>query len=762
MSEEVITGRKLQTRKSNCCPVFGFPAEMRENQLPTYGDIMKNFLSFRHAMKPNDTCKEPTVVDVAMKLAPIIEKLWHKASLPIISHKRVVEKIRLYHDKYRNLLKPLKSRQGDQSYEAKIQCFAAEANSQLFDISACKCLDFQTCKCPLDRKVPTAERLFLSDQRSARNMMIGGVDLKTTTTIMRREKRKKQAADFALKRLKSTVSNDIEGDDEDLAVEDSADDHVSDMDVAEQEDSNYISSQTIEQPSRKKQTQSQMRLNLAKVAQECDRYGVSDRCAASIVSAVLEDVGLVNASDCSKVIDRSKLRRERTKVRMRLQTESKKTLSGGGLYFDGRKDRTRVIQKKGAKYYARVINEEHVSLVHEPESQYLGHIAPSSGHASSIVTGILHFLRTNEIDTDGLMAIGCDGTNVNTGAVGGVISLLEKELGRSLQWFICLLHANELPLRHLVQKLDGGTRGPSVFSGAIGKALPNCEELPVAHFNSIEFENCPPVDGSDLSTDQKYLHDMCQAISSGHCPESLAMQKPGPVVHSRWLTTANRLLRLYIATEKPNHNLVSLATYVVKVYAPIWFSVKTNSACSEGARHVWKMIKLSRYLKPELRAVVDSVIQRNGYSCHSENLLLAMLTDERSHIRELACRRILAARRENVSTTTRQFRVPKLNFAADDYIDLVTWSTTDRCEPPLLKQVSDSELQACIQNSAKILQLPQLPCHTQATERCIKLVTEASAAVCGPERRDGFIRSRIASRKLMKTFNTKAEYRLAE
>ena len=38
-----------------------------------------------------------------------------------------------------------------------------------------------------------------------------------------------------------------------------------------------------------------------------------------------------------------------------------------------------------------------------------------------------------------------------------------------------------------------------------------------------------------------------------------------------------------------------------------------------------------------------------------------------------------------------------------------------------------------------IIQLPQFPCHTQTVERCIKLVTEASAAGSGQEQRDRFI-----------------------
>jgi len=35
------------------------------------------------------------------------------------------------------------------------------------------------------------------------------------------------------------------------------------------------------------------------------------------------------------------------------------------------------------------------------------------------------------------------------------------------------------------------------------------------------------------------------------------------------------------------------------------------------------------------------------------------------------------------------------------------------------------------------------PCHTQAVERCIKVVTGASQSVCGKNQREGFIRTRL-------------------
>ena len=48
---------------------------------------------------------------------------------------------------------------------------------------------------------------------------------------------------------------------------------------------------------------------------------------------------------------------------------------------------------------------------------------------------------------------------------------LELLLKRPLQWSICLLHLNELPLRHIFMELNSSTNGPGIFSGPIRKLL---------------------------------------------------------------------------------------------------------------------------------------------------------------------------------------------------------------------------------------------------------------------------------------------------
>lgn len=70
--------------------------------------------------------------------------------------------------------------------------------------------------------------------------------------------------------------------------------------------------------------------------------------------------------------------------------------------------------------------------------------------------------------------------------MGGAIRLMEDELDKSLQWLVCLLHCNELPLRALLLHLDGKTAGPSQFKGPIGKLLDGCEKLPIVKFVPVK------------------------------------------------------------------------------------------------------------------------------------------------------------------------------------------------------------------------------------------------------------------------------------
>ena len=61
-------------------------------------------------------------------------------------------------------------------------------SSQLFDIAACKCCDFEACCCDRDKRIPP-ERKLIADQRRERKMMIGAIDRKTTSAMKKKKYR---------------------------------------------------------------------------------------------------------------------------------------------------------------------------------------------------------------------------------------------------------------------------------------------------------------------------------------------------------------------------------------------------------------------------------------------------------------------------------------------------------------------------------------------------------------------------------------------
>ena len=95
-----------------------------------------------------------------------------------------------------------------------------------------------------------------------------------------------------------------------------------------------------------------------------------------------------------------------------------------------------------------------------------------------------------------------------------------------------------------------------------------------------------------------------------------------------------------------------------------------------------------------------------------------------------------------------------INIKAKAYYKLIDLDDQDVTEPPAVSHLSNEHLQSIY---GKKLEL-KIPCHNQAVERHIKVVTEASMLVSGFERRDGLIRQKLKSRKLMKCYNTKKQF----
>ena len=497
------------------------------------------------------------------------------------------------------------------------------------------------------------------------------------------------------------------------------------------------------------------------LAEACDRTVVSDRAASFIASSVLEDVGSIQKEDFNSVIDRNKIRRARKRVRSEHQQNDKTTLLLQGIHFDGRKDKTMAQEEIDNVKHKRTVIKEHIVLVQEPESHYVGHFTSASGSAAAITSGIFNFLETNSFSTDGIVAVGCDGTAVNTGRKGGVIHMVKMRLQRPVQWIIRLLHCNELSLRHLIEDLHGKTTGPKGFTGPLGRQLNNCEKLSVAEFDAIVSPNIE-INDTELSTDQKYLLDIYRAVSGGSCSSSLAARNPGKMVHSRWLTTANRFLRIYVSTNEPSSNLIKIVQFIMTVYVPVWFNIKKNSSFIEGAKHFFEMMRLPQTMPERTRAIANKVLQRNCFFAHQENIFVSMINDNDRCIRKLGWRRILKARSQELSIgKVRNFVMPELHFNSLRYYKMINWKAIEQTEPPITRTIPERQIKEFIENGNKPDGLtPQFPCHSQAAERLVRTVTKPSASVSGIEKRDEFIRSSLCSRTKIPRFESKKDYKI--
>ena len=116
-----------------------------------------------------------------------------------------------------------------------------------------------------------------------------------------------------------------------------------------------------------------------------------------------------------------------------------------------------------------------------------------------------------------------------------------------------------------------------------------------------------------------------------------------------------------------------------------------------------------------------------------------MLSDEDSETRSRAVQTIHQCRQEvqqQQQSEARPFVLPKINFEATDYTELLDWTSEFITEPPLTMSLSEAELESIC---AAPLQVNDFPVHTVAVERTVKVVTEASRVIVGDQQRHGWI-----------------------
>ena len=150
--------------------------------------------------------------------------------------------------------------------------------------------------------------------------------------------------------------------------------------------------------------------------------------------------------------------------------------------------------------------------------------------------------------------------------------------------------------------------------------------------------------------------------------------------------------------------------------------------------------------------------------------------DSNETLRKLAYSRILKARRSVNQGTKRVFKVPKINFDAQNYGDMISWDTeylttagssasdleyiVSYTEPPVLSDLSEADLLRVVEEGKVPRVIYDLPCHNQRVERAIKLVSQMATKVARKEDRDGMIHAVISSRAELPTFETKKDFKM--
>jgi len=83
---------------------------------------------------------------------------------------------------------------------------------------------------------------------------------------------------------------------------------------------------------------------------------------------------------------------------------------------------------------------------------------------------------------------------------------------------------------------------------------------------------------------------------------------------------------------------------------------------------------------------------------------------------------------------------------------MINWAVYPILEPPVTKAMTDAELRALItMEVTPNVSFPKFPCHTEAVDRCMKLVTKRPKLF-------GFICARVASGQLMPKFESKYDF----
>ena len=228
----------------------------------------------------------------------------------------------------------------------------------------------------------------------------------------------------------------------------------------------------------------------------------------------------------------------------------------------------------------------------------------------------------------------------------------------------------------------GGTSGPTTLKGPLGKML---EDDNILSGDIVNFQKIPGKLDFDVApnlifhnNDQLQFAALVLAMQEGSSGfegqlGKYALQKAGPLHQARWLTLANRCMKLYATMSHPPDDLKRVVEFIVTVFAPAWFQSVKNPSIVDSPKVFFTLIKALKTFKfdvdqddqqndadpfkfllaeskiPKGYMQIDMpdgwgdiqeseemkiAVNNSAYNGHPESVILAMLCDERISFRE--------------------------------------------------------------------------------------------------------------------------------
>lgn len=438
---ESTSASHIQNLQSHNTLEFGVATELDSLSLPTACDILKHYFFLGEKLKTNS--KMLSYHTFTPNVCDKLKGIWDKLNIETAENRNILRKLERLVNNYREVSKNQTKR------PAQFKEFV-DASKKIFYIGRCKC-DLTMVKCSCG-KIPERLHDFMLDQHNERKLTMPHY----------------VPAESEILSVPPTLHS---GESSDQTYQPTASD-MYEFENPSGSDAFETSAQTVYSP----------RYSTPRFAMMCDRFGVSDRLASCLASALFADIQFKDEEGKTIIMDKRKVGREREKSRQDILRARHNAESLIAFSFDGRKNDSLTREKVGDRYHTTMEKQPHLVVLREPHSSLLGYVnLQGKGETARAKTNeLLAFFTSKELSLDDLIAVCSDGEVTNTGTDGGILRLLEHHLGRPLHWFICLLHFNELPYRHLHNAVEQSvTTGPRTGTGSLAHRIEICNTLQV-------------------------------------------------------------------------------------------------------------------------------------------------------------------------------------------------------------------------------------------------------------------------------------------